>query len=204
MTALSSFGLFDIGVFDSARFDTQPLDHTEDYTVPEQFKGQTVLPGLIALSAERAQTLQLKQYELFASRNLATAEGATLTLIGQSVGEERLGRSDIDYRAAIYTRIAANNAKGRTEDILSVAALLAPNASSIIPYEYYPACYIVDIRSDSLPTTDWAYVAATLEAIEPLGVRGQTTFSATSGYFGFSDDPNATGFDDGPFREIYD
>lgn len=91
-----------------------------------QFKGQPNFEGQLKSFLIQVQEIEAMLHSLVVDRYLDTAEGAQLDGIGRIVGEGRLGRSDLDYRAAIKGRIRVNLGDGRVEDIHFLFSLLLP------------------------------------------------------------------------------
>lgn len=58
--------------------------------------------------------------------DLETATGFRLDIIGEKVGQPRIGDTDDVYRLYIKGRIRANRSGGRIRDLLGIAGLLIP------------------------------------------------------------------------------
>jgi len=91
-----------------------------------QFQGQPNFEGQLRSFLSEVQDLEKMLYDLMALRYLNTAVGAQLDGIGRIVEENRLGRSDTDYRAAIRSRIRINLGDSQIEDVHYVFDLLLP------------------------------------------------------------------------------
>jgi len=103
----------------------------------EQFKELPNIAALINAYTEQTQDDEDVFWDLLLERALSTAIGAQLDGLGEIVGEERLGRSDDDYRLAITARIKRNVMSGTGDEILEILALLTDNVFTL--EEFFPA-----------------------------------------------------------------
>ncbi len=106
--------------------------------LPEQFKSKTNLDKLLDILAVHIQENETVLFDLLTNRSLTTAIGAQLDGLGQILGEERLGRNDADYRAALNVRITINLSSGTPDTMIDVFAALT-NASLVTFNEIFPA-----------------------------------------------------------------
>ena len=94
---------------------------------------QDSAPNLLALASAYLGEIQLLETAIFAvieQRWLVNAVGVNLDIIGDLVGQLRMGLDDNTYRAAIRLRIKANRSKGRAEDVIVLAVLIATELTS--------------------------------------------------------------------------
>lgn len=173
-------------------------------------QGYLRLADLDATNVQRAYTAFAAQLqdidgveaELVEARSIATATGLQLDRIGDLVGEPRRGRSDADYRQAIYVRIAANRSGGQADTVLGILAniTLAPTGTVSILF-HYPAAY--DLIVIAPPVMPEPGIQALIESATAAGVMVHVVVvPVATGYFGFEGDLNALGFDDGEFAGI--
>lgn len=99
---------------------------------------------------------------------LDTAEGDQLDIIGRTVGEPRLDRSDSTFRQAIHTRIAINKSDGSIEDLLNITLGVSSTASPETR-SLYPATY--EILADNWGTFSQSDAYRLLSLAKPAGVR---------------------------------
>lgn len=137
----------------------------------EQFKATVDLPKYLSVYLRRFQDLENVTWDIINKRLLVSAVGDQLDMLGDLVGEGRLGRSDTDYRSAIGLRIRVNRSQGRAEDIIDVADLAS--AENAEYYEYYPAGFAVEIFNATSPTV----VARMLYATKSAGTGGALVFT---------------------------
>lgn len=153
--------------------------------------------------AAQLQDIDGVQAELVEARSIATATGLQLDRIGELVGEPRRGRSDAAYRQGIYVRIAANRSGGTADTVLGIIATITGAATGTVSILFhYPAAYdLIVIAPPILPQPG---IQALIESATAAGVRVYVVIvPVTTGYFGFFEDPNALGFDDGEFAGIF-
>lgn len=93
-----------------------------------QYQSKPVIEALLDAFVGVFQELEDVLWQIVDSRILDAATGAQLDLLGRIVNEIRRGRSDADYRVGIRIKVIVLRSKGRTIDVISVAALSnAPN-----------------------------------------------------------------------------
>jgi hypothetical protein len=99
----------------------------------EQFRGKPVIEALLSSYLSRVQELEDELWIVLWGWVLGNATARQLDDLGAIVGELREGRDDTEYEAAIRVRIRINRSKGRTIDVIDVAALLLEVFSFIEP-----------------------------------------------------------------------
>ena len=88
------------------------------------------LRGWVESFLEVGSEIENTFYQLLTERGIHEAEGVQLDVLGDLVGESRLGRKDDRYRAAILSRGLINSSNGTPEDLLSI---LAASTGSEVP-----------------------------------------------------------------------
>jgi len=144
-----------------------------------QYQNTQGLLRYIEIIATRIQVLEDAMFTLLTDRWLENAEGVQLNLIGQIVGEGRLGRNDETYKEALDTRITLNISGGEPERIIDYLVRVF-GAADVRYKEMYPAKIQVFVG-----TTISFGEAQNLRRIIPAGVGtvyveetgGQTPFS---------------------------
>lgn len=106
------------------------------------FLDKPLIQGLLASFTDQIQELEDGFYPFLTQLTVRNGVGKQLDLIGEWVGERRRGRNDLQYRRAIYLRIARNISKGTSEDIIDIYQLLT-GATSVFWYEIYPAHVVI-------------------------------------------------------------
>jgi len=172
------------------------LAHNEDHEAEvrallvEQFKGESTFTDLRAwldCYSASIQDLEDVLYDLFTLRDIDTAEGAQLDILGAIVGELRNGRVDATYRLRIKTRVKINVSSGLGDEILDIFGdVLGSDALSIA--EQPGANFVLTIDQD-LSAWTIAELAYILASIKGAAINGQAIYStaAESAMFFFSD-----------------
>lgn len=104
---------------------TQITNHVEQAKArfTEQFKDKTKLLQFLEAMLADTQDLETAMYALLTLRQVDTAEGVQLDVLGRIVGQPRLGLSDDDYRPFIKTRIAVNQSDGLVSQLINIVQL---------------------------------------------------------------------------------
>jgi hypothetical protein len=165
-----------------------------------QYKGKPNYETLITIIGEEVQELENVFYSLIFDRFLATATDEVLNQIGKMVNEPRpvsgLAATDDDiYRALIYARIAINTSYGTIPDVINLLRILG--ADKVILRNAFPAGFRVEMTGDMILTLT-QIITALESATAPVEIVASIY---TSHPFGFDDDPEAYGFDDGELAE---
>jgi hypothetical protein len=169
--------------------------------VLSQFDRSPKLRGVVASFLNQVQQLEDHTLDLFYSRTLSGASGAQLDVIGRVVGEPRDGLTDDEYRRFLSVRIAVNFAQGERGRLTDIVAL-ATGSADVHFQPTYPAAFIVSYFTGTPFTPALrARIKALVEAATGSGI-GYTIIEANADYFGFAEDDDALGFDEGFFSEI--
>lgn len=164
----------------------------------QQYKDKTNFVGILQADNSQADDLETAIFEVRDYFWLDTAEGDQLDVLGAIQGEERLGRTDTDYRAAIKARVIINTGSGEPETVISTVK------------DIYGATTVMVSNIGSATFQVWADISLTyeqflkLEKIIPAGVQ-LILVSGSTNPFVFYDDPDGSGFsklnDDVPFLD---
>lgn len=117
----------------------------------EQFKDKNNINELMISFLEQPEDLESANFELLNDRNVATAIGEQLDVIGLLVNEFRGGRDDEEYRQAIYGRIFVNNSEGTPEEVMSALKIMT-NATRVQMWEHYPSSVILLSNGGNFPS----------------------------------------------------
>jgi hypothetical protein len=139
----------------------------------EQFRKKPVIGGFLESFLSRIQDLEDEIWIVLWGWYLGNAQAGQLDDLGAIVGEGREGRDDTEYEAAIRVRIRVNRSKGRSVDVIAVAALLL---ESLIYTEFGFLNWQVD-----------GYEVSTARAIGVLKALTQTKAASSYGNFVTSD-----------------
>ena len=103
-----------------------------------QWDDKPIIRGLFQSYLQGVQDVEDMWFQLMNERDLVSAIGAQLDILGSIVGEDRLGRDDEDYRDAIYNRIAINTSDGTPPKVTEILKLISGGSEAKI-MEYFPA-----------------------------------------------------------------
>jgi hypothetical protein len=168
----------------------------------------------LAVILQPWQDLEDATWDVLTGRFLSTAEilapttalpgNVVFDILGELVGQSRNGLADVEYRAFLYLRIAANRAKGLTTDWSNFAAIILKNfaAGPVSFYESGAGLFlgVWGFSGDDAETSIPNLIAQALHAAVPNGVNGvfaYTTWPDTGGDFEWDDttNPSTTGND---------
>lgn len=165
----------------------------------QQFKGKEKLAAWLLSYVAEAQELEDTLADVQAISDVDTATGAQLDLIGAIVGEERQGRTDLDYRTAIKVRIRLNLSQGTLEDIRALIRGVAGDVD-VKFFEFYPAGFVAQILDAIDPlVVDPTRIGNFVKSGKAAGVDAQTAVAVTPA-FQFD---TGSGFDLGKYGAIF-
>lgn len=160
----------------------------------QQFREGASMPGVVRALAGGHQALEDAAQAVRASRDIASATGAQLDLIGAIVGQARQGRADEAYRTWIRARMRLNRGSGTAEDVIAVFRSITQAANAIVVEELFPAGFVLKIGGTTV--VDPAALGAVLQAVRAAGVSATLEASTTADASAFAFDPNGAGFGD--------
>lgn len=138
--------------------------------------GQNTTQNTIQAQLNRLQELEDAAWFLLSCMSIDGAFGDLLDKFGAIVGESRLGRSDIDYRAGIRLRIRVNISSGRAVDIIAVAQLSKPLGAI-----QYLEGGLANFTIELLNLTSGFYVAKALQKTRAGGTKGLVQYTENAG-----------------------
>lgn len=136
---------------------------------------------LLAAFAQEEQELEFVASDLIMIKFIDNATGDQLDILGEYVGEDRNGRLDVPYRAAIKLRGKLNASNGEPETIIEYARQLT-TAIDVTFVELYPGKVLLQIVSNN-PVTP--AILALIQKISPAGVAINIEFVQEGDIFGF-------------------
>lgn len=156
---------------------------------------------LVTIITEEVQALEDATTAAIIERYLDVAVGANLDQYGLLVGERRDGLNDIEYRAFIGARILSNLSEGTIDEMTAILAIIGRATSAVQYIPLYPAGMQFGYVTAEPPASDAraARIVTQMTEVAPAGVEVAFIVEATEDYFGFDDDPEAFGFDEGEF-----
>jgi len=177
-------------------------DHVEQALalLLEQFKDKPNLEALVDALVTQVQDLEDVFHALIYERLPDTAIGAQLEQIGELVGELRGGLSDEDFRRFIRARIQVNLSCGEPERLIGVLKTLT-GADNVQLEQCHPTTAILFYEVASALTTSLRTRIKT-QMYDAVGAGVQLHIVEHGPeYFGFLDDPDALGLDEGFLAE---
>lgn len=92
----------------------------EKLTDVYQKTAESNIGKIVKLLSDELDAIQQSLDTIERWRGIDDAEGVTLDLIGENIGQQRLGLSDADFRLRIKTKIKANTSRGDIETLNEV------------------------------------------------------------------------------------
>ncbi len=89
----------------------------------QQFREKPLIAALVTAYVGEVQEIEDQAWKVLLATDLDRARGAQLDGLGKLVGEQRRGRSDTLYRAAIRVRILINRCNGKMPELLRILTL---------------------------------------------------------------------------------
>lgn len=177
------------------------LTHVDDAMsrLLEQYKGKSGISGIISAMGEQFQDMEDTIFSLVLGREIATAIGAQLDLLGTIVNLAREpGQSDDRYRVLLYVKIGQNTSQGTPEKLISVYKLLT--GADVVFYRNLTRASVTlsvdrNVDPDNNPD-DVAFLYTNVENVVAGGVRIDylICFSPNDDSFAFAgSNPNAAG-----------
>ena len=106
-----------------------------------QFQNSTKLKAVMEKANDQANEIETALFEIKENFYVATAVGAQLDVLGVIFNEDRLGRTDGEYRAILQIK-GALNYSGDPENIIQI--LKALYGATFVNYRpFYPAKFYV-------------------------------------------------------------
>jgi hypothetical protein len=130
--------------------------------------------ALLSSWLTEVQAVEDAFYQLLTERNIDTATGAMLDMLGRIVGQPRGGRDDDTYRLWISARVLVERSSGTTEQIIAIADKLA-GGNTVKLREYFPGSFVLDMGA--LDSHTGLQIAQLIVPAKAAGVRFTATWS---------------------------
>lgn len=164
---------------------------------------------IVQAFAKSVQVTEDNLWALYSQRSLDTAEGAQLDAIGEIVDLNRGDLTDTEYRDRLRAKIRANRSFGQADDLLSIVALVAPDAEDVDCKDEPPAA--VRVTAKALTISQVEALALFLTLAKGAGIQLTFVYSTSpaASTFTFADYGatipvlgDGTGFDDGALSGV--
>lgn len=139
------------------------------------YKGRPIVEGMLTAYVKQIQRIENALWDIILNRNLETTNSACLDGIGTILQEERKGRTNDEYRAALRIRQLVLRSQGKRHQLSQIISLSAAGST----WRYW----------DAYPAGFFVYFAGTLQAFKALakglrdakaaGVEGQLSWYTT-------------------------
>lgn len=162
------------------------------------------LIGVARFHAQLSQRAEDLVWMTMEQRLISQAKGVFLDFWGSVVGVDRGGLTDGEYRRFIRARIAINGSLGEIERLIALILILT-DADEAMLTQLYPAGLWFQYQAPlslSLSTAARERVKAWMKEAKAAGVKIHYIVEYDEGAFGFEDDDDALGFDEGGLAEI--
>jgi len=170
---------------------------------PWQFrqKADVFANALWAGISAGVQALEDDFFELLVETGFSSAAGFALDQWGSIVGEQREGLSDAEYRLIIRGRLFARACGSTLEEIIEIASSTSEGQSTV---DEYPTAIIITVLTD-VPLN--IRFVRRLRRVLGVSIAAGVQFDLVVGegdvdLFGFLEDDDAFGFEDGFFTEV--
>lgn len=167
-----------------------------------QYKGGVVFETLLRIFVERIQVLDDIIHAILRERSIDYARGSNLDLIGRTLDFRRFYYWD-DETYRFYLRVVnrVRRSYGTFKDIYEVAVLLRTESNAPVQLLFpFPKAAIIEIP-DVLPSQEQIVAKFLLDTVTATTGINVVTYDSEE-YFGFLEDPNAKGFNEGKLAKI--
>lgn len=200
-TALFSWFIFKMIPFVN---DPNMVLEAQDLTL-SQFENSPLFLGMVNCLISPLQDQQDTLYSMLTQTFVTNAVGYQLDVIGLYVGITRQGFGDDLFRLFIQVQIAINNSQGTPNQIMTIMMLIT-GATNCLYLPYPPAALDLQVNVDlasylqDIGLGQTAFIALIQEVI-PAGVLlyGISSYNGPKNAFGFFEDPDALGYDQGEY-----
>ena len=141
-----------------------------------QWSDKVIIRGLFESYLDNIQVVEDMWFQLLNERDIFTAIGEQLNVLGTIVGEARLGKGDDEYRQAILNRVALNSSDGTPPRVLEILTLIT-EADNVTLFEHFPGN--VHYMTDGI-TTDTTTATMDVASSAGVSVRVMVDVGSTS------------------------
>lgn len=167
-----------------------------------QFGSGTNMQKVVQVFSYGLQKLTDDIYGLAQAIPVEVATGAVLDRWAEYIGLKRGSLTDAELRERIKGRALADVSNGRTDDLIAVLQALAVGATDIYVNQSGQATITIGYVVPTPESTSFReLLSELLHDAKSAGVRIEWIVEAGPNYFGFAEDPNALGFDNGELAE---
>lgn len=159
------------------------IDHVTEALerLTEQFKDKPNFVAFATALIAPVQDIEDAMQQLLLERDIETAIGAQLDMLGEIVGQARGGLGDDEYRRYVRARIKANRSRGTVEDLLQVARLVLGDADAALTLRSWGiASYDLTIADQVITDAVATILLAFLKDATSVGVRPILNYSPTN------------------------
>lgn len=166
-----------------------------------QFKDKPNFEAFVTAFVQQFQDIEDVIGQLLTDRQVDTATGENLNILGRIVGQPREGRTDADYRIWIKARIQINKSSGLTEEIYNVLKLIT-GFMDVGDFQIeeldYPASFFMTINP-ALESLDPQIIYDVIDEMRSACIAFSIFYHITDPVFAFDVGP---GFDQGHLAGI--
>jgi len=161
-----------------------------------QFKDKPNFESILTIFSEQIQELETIFCQLIEQRNLNTATGQTLDLMGTIVGQDRLGFDDTFYQSLLKAKVGENTSEGDIDKIITIVQFLT-GANLVDLQEWFPLAIGIGIDTELDPDLI-NFLYERLNAVDVGGARLEQIwcFDPQEGFAFDGNQTNALGFGD--------
>jgi len=165
-----------------------------------QFAESERFRAFVAVFLEELREAESTIYDLYWNRTLDGASGAQLDQYGKIVRVERDGLNDSDYLRFIRVGLLVLYARGDAERIRRIVELASGSSDVHYINNGFASYSVTYALLEPLPSAIKSRILRAVEAATPSGVSFAVVESSTV-YFGFDEDDDALGLDEGELAE---
>lgn len=168
-------------------YDTT-IEETDVGRLLFQFRGKPRIEALISeLCAGRLGRLELALWQCLVERRIDTAIGASLEVLGRTLGVDRAGRADPRLRRRVRAEILVLRSSGSADELTRIAWVYLGTETGVALEEIPPAAARVDLEA-AIDGADALELAMLYRRAKGAGVRLTLEWSevAPASTFGFS------------------
>lgn len=155
------------------------------------------LQVFIEIAGDMIQEVEDQIPLIIAQSYITTAEDIHLDRIGSLLSVLRNGNNNDVYRAFLLAKVVSNRSTGVINDVYNIMLILGD--TNPFTHDLYPATFILQTQQSKIPYLTPDLLNKIIRSASlPINLL-VATYSDT--YFGWSEDPDAFGFDEGELAE---
>jgi hypothetical protein len=166
-----------------------------------QYQGKDRIEALVKSIAVGIQAIEDDAFDVALGTQFETSTGDALDKWGELVGEVRGGLRDDEYRRFIAARLLANRTIGTRDELIAIWSL-ATAPSTVRYFDHGRATFsLYAVREVFMRAEVRRRVRRLMDSVKPAGVSMQI-IESIEGYFGFLEDDDSRGYNQGPFSRV--